>query len=80
MTDITTKERLIVSNEGKASPFMMVPEQQLDAIRTVLDEHCVRYWVDEESIAVDDEPPVTFINFARGTDAEFVQKLLDSIP
>jgi hypothetical protein len=80
MIDVTTKERLIVYLAENAPPYLVVPEQQLDAILKVLDANGVRYYAEDESYSIDDRPAVTFINLHRSTDPVRVQELLDGIP
>jgi hypothetical protein len=80
MTDVTTHERLYVSTEGTAGAYIIVPESQLNEIRRLLDSHNVRYTVDDDAIALDGKPEVTFVELAVGTDAVSVQTLLDTKP
>jgi hypothetical protein len=77
MIDATTHKPLTVLAGGEAGPYIMVPVQQLDAIRRLLDAHDVRYWVDEQAISINGKPYVTVINLARQTDGSAVQRLLD---
>ena len=55
----------------------MVAITQLDAVLAVLDRHKVRYWVDADAISLDNEPPITVINFGRTGDAARIQAILD---
>jgi hypothetical protein len=80
MTDATTRERLEVSTDGNAGPYIMVPESQLSVVRALLDRNKIRYWVDEEVISLDGKPEIAFVNLGHGTNSQVVQKLLDSIP
>jgi hypothetical protein len=77
MIDEMTKNRLRVSSDSVAGPYLMVPVTQLDAIRAVLDRHKVSYWVDADSISLDDDPAVTVINFGRSGKVDRIQTLLD---
>jgi hypothetical protein len=77
MIDEMTRESLRVENDVIAGPYLMVTLPQLDAVRAVLDRHEVYYWVDADAISLDNEPPVTVINFGKGGDAARLQVLLD---
>lgn len=80
MIDMVKKKQLKVLAYGKGRPYIIVPEAQLKQLRSLLDRHKVRYEVYEEMMSVDDEPYVTFVTLARGTDPAEVQKLLDEVP
>jgi hypothetical protein len=80
MIDVVRKERISVLKEEGSPPYMIVPEEQLDAIVRILDTNNVAYEVDEESLSLDGKPFVTFIIFDRKTDRNFVQRLLDDVP
>lgn len=77
MTDEATKDRLCVSTDGIAGPYLMVPLTRLNAARAALDRHDVRYWVDADAISLDGEPAMTVINFGRAGDAARIQAILD---
>jgi hypothetical protein len=51
MIDASTKKPLHVSADGGL--YIMVPVEQLDGIRALLDAHSVAYWVDEIAIALE---------------------------
>lgn len=78
MNDITTKQRLHVSTDGAAGPYIMVPVSQLDAVRRLLSQHHVPYTVDENAISIDDEPEVAVVDLGRSGDAKKVQQILDN--
>jgi hypothetical protein len=77
MIDEMTRNTLRVSTDGIAGPYLMVPVAQLDAVLAVLDSNHVRYWVDADAIALDNEPAITVINFGRSGDAARIQTILD---
>ena len=79
MIDVVTKKRLYVSTDGTAGPYIMVPLDQLDEVRQLLDQHRIRYWVDEDAISLNGKPYVTVIDLGRGTDAAAVQAILDGV-
>ena len=78
MIDASTKKPLYVSADGDAGPYIMVPVQQIDDVRTLLDANNIPYWVDEDAISLDGKPEVTVVNLGPGADAATVQKLLDN--
>jgi hypothetical protein len=78
MTDSFTRKRVTVSTGGTAGPYLFVQLDQLAAVRQLLDQNRIPYWVDEMAISVDGRPAVTAINFAASVDACRVQALLDS--
>ena len=67
-----------VSTDGNAGPYIMVPVDQLDEIRSLLDANNIGYWVDEQAISLDGNPEITVINLGREGDAARIQRLLDS--
>lgn len=79
MIDISTKKPLRVSTDGDAGPYVVVPVQQLDDVRRLLDAHHVSYWVDEEAISLDGKPEVTVVNFGRDAQPDAVQEILDQV-
>jgi hypothetical protein len=80
MLDITTRKPLYVSTDGDAGPYIMVPVDLLERVKTILDADGIRYWVDEEAITLDDQPEIAVINLGHGSDPATIQRLLDSVP
>jgi hypothetical protein len=79
MTDAATKQRLRVSTDGTAGPYIMVPVSQLDEVRGILDTRNVGYWVEENAVSLNGAPEIAVVNLGRGGDAAAVQALLDSV-
>jgi hypothetical protein len=79
MIDEMTEERLRVSADGIAGPYLMVPMGQLARIRQILDRQAIRYWVDSEAISLDGKPAIAVINFGRAGDRARIQALLDEV-
>lgn len=77
MIDTSTDRPLYVSTDGDASPYIMVPIVQLDAVRRLLLEGNVGFWVDENAVRIDNEPAFTVINLGKGSDPVAIQKILD---
>jgi hypothetical protein len=79
MTDQVTAERLRVSTDGIAGPYLMVPVGQLARIREVLDGEAIRYWVDSVAISLDGKPAIAVVNFGRAGDRDRIQAVLDEV-
>jgi hypothetical protein len=77
MIDVSTKKPLCVSTDGDAGPYIMVPVQQIDDVRALLDAANIQYWVDEEAICLDGKPEITVVNLGHRADAVAVQSILD---
>ncbi len=77
MIDEMTRDSLRVESDVIAGPYLEIALPQLDAVRAVLDRHDVYYWVDADAISLDNEPPVTVINFGKGGDPARIQAILD---
>jgi hypothetical protein len=80
MKDVTTQKPLYVSTEGNAGPYIMVPEEQLEQVRRLLDEREVSYWVDENVISLDGKPAIAVINLGLRGNAQAIQEILDATP
>ena len=78
MNDTATQKPLRVSTEGTAGPYIRLPFSQLEDLKRLLDEHRVRYWVDELAISINGSPEYIVINLGRAGDAKAVQAILDS--
>jgi len=79
MTDTTTQQRLRVSTEGTAGPYIMVPVSQLDELKALLNRNRIHHWVEENAISLDGKPEIATINLGRGANATAVQNILDSV-
>jgi hypothetical protein len=77
MIDEMTRDRLRVSTDGVAGPYLMVPVAQLVRVRELLDRHGIRYWTDTHAIRLDGRPAITVVNFGRSGEAARIQSLLD---
>jgi len=76
--DLTTHQRIIVSTDGDAGPYIIVPLDQLDAVELILKENNVSFWVDADAISLDGQPEVAIVNLGRGANATHVQQMLDN--
>ena len=79
MTDATTQQRLRVSTDGTAGPYITVPVSQLDEVRELLKRRHIHYWVDENAISLNGTPEIAIVNLGRGADASVVQNILDTV-
>jgi hypothetical protein len=80
MIDCSTKAPLQVLDGGDGGPYIMVPVEQVDDLRSLLEMHHIQFQVDEEAISIDAEPEITVVNLFAGTDPRRVQAILDSTP
>ena len=79
MIDAITHDRILIHTEGTGAPYLMVANEQLEVVVSVLRDHGVSHWVDDDAISLDDEPAVAVVNLGRGADVAAVQRLLDAI-
>ena len=78
MIDVSTNKPLHVSTDGNAGPYIMVPVQQIDVVKDLLDTNNIPYSVDQDAISLDGKPEVTVVNLGLGSDAESVQNILNN--
>ena len=76
MIDEMTEDRLRVSTDGVAGPYLMVP-CPAGQVREQLNQHAIRYWVDADAISLDGKSAIAVINFGRAGDATRIQTILD---
>ena len=77
MINEVKRDRLRVSTDAVAGPFLMVPVAQLARVQELLDRNQIRYWTDSDAISLDHKPAITVVNFGRSGNAERIQRLLD---
>jgi hypothetical protein len=78
MIDVETQERLTVSKDGDTGPYLMIPLEQLGAVRLIFDRNGITYRVSPNAIGLDGKPVIAIVNFGRGADINRVQNALDS--
>ena len=78
MIDSTTQAPITVSADGSAIPYIMVPVDQLEAVKEVLRNLGVSFWVEANAISLNGKPAIAVVNLGRGTDIGQVQRLLDA--
>jgi hypothetical protein len=79
MTDKATGKPLRVSTDGRSGPYIVVPMDQMPAVRGVLDRAKIRYWVDETAVSVDGKPALTVVNFGKTMSPKEIQDELDRV-
>ena len=79
MTDTSTGERLVISNEGGGGPLIELPESQVNAVKERLDRAGIPYSIDPIVISIEGEPPSAMINFSRYVDPARIQAALDEV-
>jgi hypothetical protein len=79
MIDATTRNRLRVSTDGGAGPYIRLLVSQLVDVQRVLDQHGIRYAVEEEFISLDGGPEEAVIDLHRTANVDEVQALLDTV-
>lgn len=67
-----------MSSDGTAGPYVMVPLDQLEAVKSMLRDNQVSFWVDANVISLNGEPEIAVVNLGRRVSAEHVQRLLDA--
>ena len=77
MIDSFTRKPIRVSDDGDAGPYIMVQLDQLDLVKTLLDDADIRYTVDEDAISFNGQPYTAVVNLGHHVDVPAVQKLLD---
>ena len=63
--------------DGDAGPYIIVQLDQLEAVRSVLDDAGRPYSVEEDAISLDGAPMTAVIDLGRRADVEDIQKRLD---
>ena len=79
MVNTVTGKPIRVLASEKSAPVVIVPLDRLPETQALLDAHQFSYTVDEETLSTDGKPEVIFIYFRRGTKAERVQQVLDTV-
>ena len=80
MIETHTRRPIHVSTDGTARPYIMVPVDQLGFVRTLLDRHEIRYWVESDAISLNGKPEIGIINLGLAGDSNRVQAILDEAP
>jgi hypothetical protein len=78
MRDAVTQTPLRVSIDEGSPPYIMLLFDQLGDVCRLLDEHGIRYSVEEEASSLDGGPETVIIDLARDADVEAIQAILDS--
>jgi hypothetical protein len=78
MIDMHTHRPIRVSTDGTSGPYLMVPADQVEQVRKVLEANSIPCWVEHYAISVDGRPAMVVINIATKNDPRHVQAILDS--
>jgi hypothetical protein len=79
MIDAITNERIEVNGQALTGSNIVVPVAQLDLVTAALARHNVKFWVRDQRITIDDDPPVAIVSFSRTSDTAAIQTLLDTL-
>lgn len=79
MMHSTTNQPMRVSTNETSGPYILVPADRLEQVRTLFDANRVGFWVSHNMISIDGKPPVAFVHLRRGTNVQQVQTLLDTV-
>lgn len=78
MVSTSTQKPLKVIAGGTAGSYVIVPLEQLDQVRKVLQANAIPHWVDHYAISIDGRPPSVVIDLDRKAEPDRVQALLDA--
>ena len=65
MENLVNKQPLCISTHSTVGPYLTLPEAQLEKLRSILDQHGIRYRVDEGIISLNGEPEEALVFFGR---------------
>ena len=78
MRDAITQQPLRISIDEGAPPYIMLLFDQLEEVCRILDEHGIRYSVEDEAISLEGGPETVVIDLAWNADIDAIQAILDS--
>ena len=79
MTDVTTNRKIVVSTDGDAGPYLIVPVSQLGASQKLLSDNRIPHWIDDDAISLDGKAAIGVVNLGHSCDPKRVQTLLDAV-
>jgi hypothetical protein len=77
MIDSVTKEPVRVKKYPEAWPYIRLPLEQLDEVKTLLDRAGFHYAVNKYAVSSDGQPYTVVVNFEHRADIAALQRLLD---
>jgi hypothetical protein len=80
MLDAVTKKPIQVTTHELAGSYIKFPAEQIPALRKLLEDHNIGFWVSHNIISIDKGPYMATINLRHKTDPKQVQALLDAAP
>jgi len=78
VVDTQTHRPVRIAIDGLAGPYITVSEKQLGGVRSVLQSHGVKHWVDHYAVSVDGRPALMVIYLEKQSDVQLIQAFLDS--
>lgn len=79
MTNSTNQGPIIVSSGGDAGAHISLPLDQLEAVKSMLREFQVPFWVDVHVVSVNGSPEYAFVNLERDLSEAETQRVLDAV-
>ncbi len=80
MQDISTHSNIKVSTDGLAGPYIIVPVEQLETVKLLLNLHQIDHWNNRFGISLNGKPADVIVNLGVQVDAVMVQSVLDAEP
>ena len=77
MIDSVTKEPVRVKKYPEAWPYIRLPLEQLDEVKTLLDRAGFRYAVNKYAVSSDGQPYTVVVNFDHRAEVAAIQGVLD---
>lgn len=77
MKDSVTGDSIVVSTDGDAGPYIIVPKDKRDAVRSILDANGHPYTIDEDAVTSGDGHSDSVFNLGDGADTDTIQQNLD---
>ena len=79
MTDKTTGKPMRVSKYGRSVSYLIVPVEQISAVKAVRDCGNIRYWVEETTISLNGGPTMAVVNFGKSMPPGEIPTELDKV-
>lgn len=73
------EERLYVSTDGTAGPYVIVPIGLLDSVHQALSEARIPFTVDEDAVLLGGQPALSVVDLGHGADIGRVQEVLEGL-
>jgi hypothetical protein len=80
MTDVETGERIKVSTNGGAGPYIIVSPADQQRVEDLLEAHCIPFVPVGDAGTSAGQPALCVLELGTGADVDRVQEVLDSVP